>query len=148
LTKPLRKHKFPGGVYNNETVNMLYSVPLPLYSGYSNMMQNFGEYRNRGVEFTLGTNLSDRAFKWSSDFNISFNRSTVVNLPGSDVFAGNSPLNNVTPFILSEGETTNAFYGYVYDGVYQEGVCAEPAKLPGFQIPSNGRDANCNRQAN
>jgi hypothetical protein len=124
---------------------MLYYVPLPLYSGYPGMMQNFGEYRNRGVEITIGTNLLNRDFLWSSDFNISFNRSTVIKLPGGDVPAGYSPLNNVTPFILREGETTNAFYGYVYAGVYQEGdnFSAEPTKKPGYAkfADINGRDA-------
>lgn len=123
--------------YNNETKNMLYYVPLPLYSGYTGMTQNFGEFRNRGFEFTIGTNLSARDFTWSSDFNISFNKPTVIKLPGGDVFTGNSPLNNVTPFILRVNQPTNSFWAYVYTG-----VDATTGKAMYADI--NGRDTNGN----
>jgi TonB-linked SusC/RagA family outer membrane protein len=140
--------KFSAEYYNNETVNMLYYVPLPLYSGYPGMMQNFGEFRNRGVEFTFGTNLTHGDFYWETDFNISSNKSTVIKLPGGDVHNGNSPLNNAQPFLLREGESTNSFYGYVYQGVYQTGddFSAEPLKKPGYAkyADINGRDANGN----
>jgi TonB-linked SusC/RagA family outer membrane protein len=130
------KMSFTAEWYNNETKDMLYSNPLPGYTGYSSMQRNFGNFRNRGVEFTLGANLSDKAFKWISDFNISFNRTTVVTLPFGDWFIGNSPLSgSINPFILREGESTNSFWGYVYDGVYQEGddFYLRPAAQPGFE---------------
>jgi hypothetical protein len=111
------KLKFSAEWYNRESTDMLYQVPLPNYTGYQTMWQNFGDYRNRGFEFTLGGDLTSGGLTWSSDFNISLNKSTVVRLPGSDVFGGGSPFSGERPFILRQGETTNAFWGYIYDGV-------------------------------
>jgi TonB-linked SusC/RagA family outer membrane protein len=133
-----------GEFYNKETTGLLYTVPLPLYSGYSNSLQNIGKFRNRGIEFTLGTNLSKGAFNWSSDFNISFNRTSIVKLPNGDLIAGYSPLNNTSMWILREGQTTNSFWGYVYKGVYQQSddIPAGEAVGQAKYADINGRDAN------
>jgi TonB-linked SusC/RagA family outer membrane protein len=138
------KVNFSGEFYNKETTGLLYTVPLPKYSGFENMLQNIGKFRNRGVELTLGTNLTKGDFNWSSDFNISFNKTTVVKLPNGDLIAGYSPLNNTSMWILREGETTNSFWGYVYKGVYQQGNDIPAGEAVGHAkyADINGRDAN------
>jgi TonB-linked SusC/RagA family outer membrane protein len=125
------KLNFGAEWYNRESTDMLYYVPVPDYTGISNQWQNFGDYRNRGIEFTLGGNLTHGDFNWSSDFNISFNKSTVVRLPSGDVKDGASYATNNPPFILREGETTNTFWGYKYLGANPDDGHAQYAKADG-----------------
>lgn len=139
------KINFSGEFYNKVTTGLLYTVPLPKYTGYDNMYQNIGKFSNQGVEFTLGTNLSKGGFNWSSDFNISFNKTKVETLPkGTDLIAGWSPFSGVSSWILREGEATNSFWGFVYEGVYQQGDDIPAGEAPGHAkyADINGRDAN------
>ncbi len=132
------KLNFGAEWYNRESTDMLYYVPVPDYTGISNQWQNFGDYRNRGIEFTLGGNLTHGDFNWSSDFNISFNKSTVVKLPSGDVIGGASYATNNPPFILREGESTNTFWGYKYLGANPDDGHAQYAKADGTPTENTG----------
>jgi len=139
------KVNFSAEYYNKVTTGLLYTVPLPKYTGYDNMYQNIGKFSNEGVEFTLGTILSKGGFNWSSDFNISFNKTKVVTLPkGTDLIAGWSPFSGVSSWILREGEATNSFWGFVYEGVYQQGDDIPAGEAVGHAkyADINGRDTN------
>lgn len=111
--------------YRKETSDLLFSQPLPEYSGYRTMMRNIGSVENKGFEFALTTVNIDREFKWTTDLNFSTNKNKVLELPnGEDDFYRVMPGNMVgigDTNILREGESVGAFYGYVYDGVNQEG---------------------------
>lgn len=51
------------------------NASIPYTSGYSKIYKNVGSIRNRGWEFSLSTvNIAARNFRWTSDFNISFNK--------------------------------------------------------------------------
>ena len=110
--------------YYKKTTNLLFDLPLPQYSGYENMLKNIGSLENKGFEFTLSTLNIDKELKWSTDLNFSFNRNKILELPD-----GNDILYDVMPAhiagitytnVLREGEAVGVFYGYIYDGVYQE----------------------------
>jgi hypothetical protein len=59
------------------------------------------------------------------DFNLSLNRNKVLSLPeGNDIIYNSAPGHMVgfdNTQILREGEPVGSFWGYYYDGVYQEG---------------------------
>lgn len=111
--------------YRSVTSDLLFSVPLPSYSGYSSQLQNLGKVENKGVELAINTVNTTGAFKWNSGFNISRNRNKVLELPdGNDILYGSGPGHMIglgQTQILRVGEPVGSFYGYIYDGVYQQG---------------------------
>ena len=98
---------------------------LSATSGVTKLYRNIGSVRNNGIELTLKTvNVKSRRFLWTSDFNISFNRSRILSLTNDE----NQMLTSVnwtgnfssTPLYITQvGGPLTAFYGFVYDGLYQ-----------------------------
>lgn len=111
--------------YERTTRDLLFSVPLPQYSGYQTQLKNVGKVINKGIEFGLNSKILVGAFKWSLDLNISTNHNEVLELPNNnDIQYGAGPghmigLGNTQ--ILRVGYPIGSFYGWVYDGVYQAG---------------------------
>ncbi|MBC7653362.1 MAG: TonB-dependent receptor [Oligoflexus sp.] len=117
---------FTADYYKSITSDLLFNVPLPQYTGYSSQLQNIGKIQNSGLEFTLGTKNLTGTFTWNTDFNISFNRNKVLELPkGNDILYANAPGHMVgigqTSQILRVGQPIGTFFGWIYDGVYQTG---------------------------
>jgi TonB-linked SusC/RagA family outer membrane protein len=118
--------------YIKKTKDLLYSKNLPAYSGYTSQTANIGSVNNKGIELSLNTVIvENKKLRWESDFNFSLNRNKVVDL-GEDEFQlydfsggkfGSTWYENV---ILQVGEPLGNFYGYLFDGIYQnESECAE-----------------------
>lgn len=111
--------------YNMLTSDLLFSVQLPQYSGYTTQLQNIGEVRNSGFELSLHSINLTGPFEWSMNVNFSRNKNEIVSLPdGDDIFYGSGPGHMVglgNTQVLREGEPVGSFYGWIYDGVYQEG---------------------------
>ncbi|NDW12983.1 TonB-dependent receptor [Bacteroides sp. 214] len=108
--------------YNNEIADLLMKCVLPASTGYANQFQNIGKMRNRGWEFTLNTtNIQTRNFRWTSDFNISFNTSKVVSLEKdieNKTFSVGSNRAGTLTYYAVVGEALGDMYGYKYDGLY------------------------------
>lgn len=104
--------------YDSKSLNLLLDVPVPNITGYSSQMQNVGKVQNRGMEFQLSTKNLVGKFKWSSDFNIAFNRNEVLEVgpDGRPIFGSAPNANNA--FITKPGFPIASFYGYVYQGVF------------------------------
>lgn len=115
---------FTTDVYRMVTSDLLFTVPLPQYSGYPNQLKNIGEVENKGIEFSLGAAVLNGAFKWRSDVNLAANRNKILSLPdGNDILYGSGPGHMVglgDTQILREGLPVGSFFGWIYDGVYQE----------------------------
>lgn len=108
-----------GDFYNSRSVDLLLNVPVPTLTGYTSQLQNIGQIENKGMEFLLKTRNFVNNFKWSTDFNISFNKNKVLAL-GPDkrpIYAG-AP-NAANTFITTIGMPVATFYGYKYDGVFK-----------------------------
>lgn len=105
--------------YNRYTQNMLQYIPVPGISGYSGALSNVGNVRNRGWEFTLTTkNIVGSGFNWSTDFNISFNRNKVLSLgPTTQIF--DAPKNDNPTSVTKVGLPLGQFYGYIFEGIFQ-----------------------------
>ena len=116
---------FTADYYTMETFDLLFALPLPEYSGYGSLLSNIGRVGNKGFEFTLSTRNLVGDFSWTTDFNISTNRNEILELPeGNDIFYSSGPghivgLGNTQ--VLRVGEPVGVFYGFDYQGVYQEG---------------------------
>lgn len=113
--------------YKIDTKDLLFARPLPEYVGLADpfQIQNIGELKNEGFEISFfSRNLVGEDFKWSTNFNFANNKNEVVTLPGGDdIIIDSTPghfLQNESQ-ILREGEPVGSFYGYVYEGVIQEG---------------------------
>ena len=106
--------------YDSQSIELLLNVPVPSISGYSTQMQNVGKVQNRGMEYQLSTkNIVKKNFKWSSDFNISFNRNKVLEVgPDGRPIYGSAPNAN-NAFITKPGFPIASYYGYVYQGVFK-----------------------------
>jgi TonB-linked SusC/RagA family outer membrane protein len=97
-------------VYRRINSNLLLSRPLVSDSGFGSINENVGKVQNEGIEFALNTiNLDTKSgFKWSSDFNISFQRNKVLALTGGQDRIG-------TSFFV--GEPIDLIYTYGWAGV-------------------------------
>ncbi len=112
--------------YRKLTSDLLFEIPIPAFSGYTSRLENIGEIENKGFEFLANSKNLVGNFKWSTSFNITLNRNKVVKLPdGNDIIYAGAPgylINGALQHaVLREGEPVGSFYGYVYEGVYQEG---------------------------
>jgi TonB-linked SusC/RagA family outer membrane protein len=95
--------------YNKYTYNLLLNVPVPYRSGFASYLQNYGAVRNKGVEVDLrSTNIDSKDFKWTTDFNISWNNNKIEKL-ASDIAQGASG-RNIS--ILRQGYAVNSFQLY------------------------------------
>lgn len=103
--------------YNKTTNGLLYQIDIPYSSGFSNIQSNIGEFHFWGHEFTLQTKNMVGKFKWSTDFNISFDRNKAARLGTND-----TPIGGYNTYIdynrTAVGKPLGMFYGYAYDGVY------------------------------
>jgi TonB-linked SusC/RagA family outer membrane protein len=104
--------------YNKVTSNLLYSLPVPRESGFSNFTGNVGKISFWGHEIGLNTNNLVGKFKWSTNFNITFTDNKVLALSGiSDqliVSTGSAET------ITKVGGHIGQFYGLIQDGVYKD----------------------------
>lgn len=133
--------------YRMVTSDLLFQVPLPQYSGFTSQLQNVGSVENKGIELTLGARILTGAVKWNTDINFSRNRNKVLSLPGgNDILYGSGPGHMVglgQTQILREGYPVGSFFGWIYDGVYQNGDAFVPGG--GFEQVAGGekfRDLN------
>jgi hypothetical protein len=123
-----------GDYYNKQTSDLLFTVPIPSFSGYESRLENLGKIENKGVELLITSRNLVNAFKWSTNFNITFNRNKVLALPDGldrELSSGPGVLAAGVTSILREGLPVGSFFGYVYDGVYQAGDEFLPG--PGFE---------------
>jgi TonB-linked SusC/RagA family outer membrane protein len=107
-------------LYNKENSFGLFSVLLPVTSGYDVAKTNSIGVRNYGIELTLAANLLPQKseLKWFSRLNIAYNRNKIMNLPngGRDLILSGDRFDK--SHILSVGSPINAFYLYKTLGVY------------------------------
>jgi TonB-linked SusC/RagA family outer membrane protein len=108
--------------YYKKTSDVLLNIQLTSSLPVNTIQTNAGEIVNKGLEFNLSTiNFDKSRFKWSSDFNMSFNRNEVTKLDYTKVyFFGRIYSNNQEVNILQVGLPLGAFYGYVSEGVDPE----------------------------
>ena len=104
--------------YNKTTKDLLYQVSIPASMGFSKAWGNIGSINNKGFELELTTQNLTGTFKWSTSFNMSYNKNKVISLgeDNSTVFTGWSD-SNTQAFMV--GQPLKVYYMYDAVGVYQ-----------------------------
>lgn len=122
--------------YNKQTKDLLLAVNVPATNGYfdninflNTIFQNLGSLENKGVELLINSrNIETKDFKWSTSFNIGFNRNKVRNIQGQ-VIEGSSFQRAV------EGEPIGVFYMPKFLGV-------DPANGDALYLGEDDRPTN------
>jgi len=118
----LVKGRFSGSIdaYNKESSLQLFSVNLPVTTGYTQALTNAIGVRNAGAELVLAANILPRenAFQWFSRLNFSYNKNTIMNLPNGNRDLVLSGDRFDKSHILSVGSPINSFYLYKTLGVF------------------------------
>jgi len=103
--------------YRKKTDGLLYSIDIPMQSGFSNIQSNIGEFRFWGHEFGLETKNFVGDFRWNTNFNITFNKNKAIKLGTNNTPIGGN--NNQGDYNRTQvGHPLGQFMGYVFDGVY------------------------------
>ncbi len=102
--------------YIKKTSNLLLDKPVAYSSGFIGALQNIGNLENKGVEFLISSKNTVNTLKWSTDFNISFNRNKVGYVGGQDILDGFINLRQEAS-LIREGLPLGVFYGYTALGV-------------------------------
>jgi TonB-dependent starch-binding outer membrane protein SusC len=112
--------------YNKKTTKLLYNVPLPSTSGFTNLLENIGSLRNQGVEFLLSTtNIERNKLRWTTTYNFSLNRNKILSLGNvtyqyvGSVSTSLYPSGGQVSAILQDGQPMGSFYGYKFLGIWQ-----------------------------
>ncbi|WP_090776805.1 TonB-dependent receptor [Pedobacter sp. ok626] len=114
--------------YRKITNDLIFKLELPFTSGFSRTFgANIGQMKNEGLEFQLNSRNLVGKFTWTTDFNISFNRNKITDLPltvegdpRSADFSEGLPnsFNTTSPTsIFRVGESVGSFFGYRNLGV-------------------------------
>lgn len=114
-------------LYDRLSDDLLMKRKLAVESGVTEMNDNVGSVRNRGIEFSLNTvNIQTKDFRWSTNFTFAKNMNEIVSLYGrkEDVIGEQR-------FI---GEPINVIYDYKFDGVF---TTAEAEAASGNKLFSN-----------
>lgn len=112
-------------LYRKTTRDLLLAATLPYSSGYQTAMKNIGKVRNDGLELTLNTkNIDTKDFKWSTNFNIAFNKNKVMELAENQTSLQSTATfdqnyNGQPNYIAKKGYPMGMIYGYVYEGTYK-----------------------------
>jgi TonB-linked SusC/RagA family outer membrane protein len=112
-------------VYDKTTTDLLMNRILPRVTGFSNVITNLGEVRNRGFEMTLNTrNLSRENLTWRSSLVFSLNRNKIQSLfgnMGTYTLLGQSRTGDVPDFTNGwfPGHAVDAVWDYQVTGVWQ-----------------------------
>ncbi|GGH06979.1 SusC/RagA family TonB-linked outer membrane protein [Mucilaginibacter phyllosphaerae] len=103
--------------FHKITTAMLYNVGVPLASGFSSISANVGKFQFHGHEFSINSQNLVGSLKWSTNFNISFVRSKILDL---GPYSRNLPRDPNSANIQMIGQPLSVFYGYKFIGVYKD----------------------------
>ena len=101
--------------YNALSEDLLYSVPVPAEAGATNesVTMNAASMRNTGIELSASWRNYQHDFKYEFSGNVTFPKNTVVSLGPSGEARNDA-------FTRTElGAEVGRFYGYVYEGIFQ-----------------------------
>ncbi len=111
-------------VWSKDTKDLLYDVPVPAETGFTNITQNIGSIRNQGVDISLNfTPIRTKDFSWTSSPNITFFSNKVTELAnpngfeqgvGSNSGAGGPPIS----YKVEVGKPLGNIFGYINNGIF------------------------------
>lgn len=123
-----------GDFYIMNTFDLLMSRKLPEITGFTDIMANLGQLRNKGLELTINTvNIQRKDFQWSSNLIYSANRNKIVKLFGDyeDVEVDGKIVRRELPDYTNQwfpGQAIDRIWDYKTSGIWQENEREEAAK--------------------
>jgi TonB-linked SusC/RagA family outer membrane protein len=99
-------------VYQKNTDDMLFNLPLPQSTTTGNAWVNYGSVKNTGFEFSLNTvNFQSKGFTWETQFTISSNKNEITELgpTGADIYTDTGAGNGTSVYRV--GEPIGSFFG-------------------------------------
>lgn len=99
-------------IYRRLTSDVVYSIQLPLSTGFTNVLSNIGEIENKGVELSLSADIiRTKNFNWKLNVNWSANQNKLVK--------ANVPLQSLSVSYVAneEGRNFNSYYMTRWEGV-------------------------------
>ncbi|MGS2760883.1 SusC/RagA family TonB-linked outer membrane protein [Sinomicrobium sp. M5D2P9] len=121
--------------FNKKTTDLLLVVPQALNTGFSGQTQNLGGVRNQGLEFALKLDVFRKDnFSWELAGNLATLDNEVLDIGdrGDIIRGGQSQIPDFS--IVTPGQTLDSYYGFIVDGIWQEGddfSVTEPQVQPG-----------------
>lgn len=107
-------------VYQKNTTDLLLNASMAPSTGFQRVTQNVGEVQNRGLEISLNTvNIHKGSFKWSTNFNISFNENEVIKLNQGENEIYSRARFQEDNYVTRVGNPVGMMYGLQFDGLYQ-----------------------------
>ncbi|WP_186755559.1 TonB-dependent receptor [Echinicola salinicaeni] len=124
--------------YIRNTKDQIFRKPIPSVVGFTNILVNFGEARNSGLDFLINSvNIQNSDFKWGSTLNFSLLKNEVTKLPDfiPEIVSGNIGTFISNYQLIREGVAMRSFYGFETEGIFQTGDdiqnSAQPNAAPG-----------------
>ncbi|QNL49920.1 TonB-dependent receptor [Olivibacter sp. SDN3] len=136
--------------YIKKTSDLLLQAPIPASSGYTTLMTNIGDMRNKGIELNINTiNIDNQDFSWSTSFNFSYLKNEVVALGtnNEDVFLNPFFIGSASN-ILRVGHPVGTFWGLVREGTWGSDEAEEAAQYNRLPGDIKYRDINGDGQIN
>lgn len=101
----------------NTRTDLLNYVPVAGTTGFATLLTNGGEVEDKGFEFNITTrNINTKDFRWTTNFNITFQKNTLLKTPVNNQLL--SAYNDLNPtHILRVGEAVGSFWGVKFNGV-------------------------------
>ncbi len=109
--------------YDKKTTDMLMYATVPTGAAQvGSIMRNEGVMRNKGFEVNVSSKNLVNNFKWSTDFNISFNRNKLTDLELQKIYSTARTADFVDDYVVRNepGRSLGGFFGYISDGVDPE----------------------------
>lgn len=79
--------------FNRQTDNLLFSVPLPMSSGFSSINKNVGSMYNRGFELQLDADvIRTQDFTWKLGINATTFKNKITKMPQAEIISGTKKL--------------------------------------------------------
>ena len=100
--------------YRKDTKDLLYQITVPGVMGFSKIWDNIGNVFNEGVELEITSVNFVKPFRWTTSFNLSYNRNKITDLGNNEMVF----LTDNTQ-VLMVGQPLRSFYLYDAVGVYQ-----------------------------
>lgn len=103
--------QFELAYYRNRSSNQLVGIPLPATTGFASIQDNLeATVQNKGWEFSFNSqNIKSKDFSWTTSFNISFPKNTLLAFPNLDVST------YADKYII--GKSTNVLKLYNFKGI-------------------------------
>ncbi len=101
----------------NTRTDLLNYVPIAGTTGFATLLTNGGEVEDKGFEFNVTTrNINTANFRWSTNFNITYQKNTLLKTPIDNQLL--SAFNDLNPtHILKVGQPVGSFWGVKFTGV-------------------------------